>query len=76
MTPSKSRQTIKFKFITEEGKYGYNETRCTHIQLRKDGKLVRFLKHTDELIEILNDTELQLPNDWITAHNINQNERR
>ena len=50
-------KTIKFKLVTQKGEYGYNETKVTHIQIRKDGKFEGFEKHTPELIEKINNNE-------------------
>ena len=53
-------KTIKFKFTQSKDHYGV-VTRCTLIQIRKDGKWNGFSPHTPELIEMINDIEFIVP---------------
>ena len=50
-------KTIKFKFVKQLDESGFEVTKCTHIQVRQDGKFTRFEPHTDKLLEKINNSE-------------------
>lgn len=46
---------IKLKLIKVQNKQGYDETIIKHIkQVDRKGKYVKFVKHTDKLLEMIN----------------------